>query len=303
MQSAHCKTTSPITDTELFKTVEIMFSVHVHLVFNCLVFLPTSLALLWTIRERKWFPPRQHSLPLIKENQPPQPSFTTKRSCDEFAEQERLPSDCNLLLPHESKSLLKINPKRLRRTSSILVDELKPLIDIRSIFNLYLILHSIFYMAELLFAQILTEYTSMAIHHIIALSIFYMTFVTPSLLSFSTILPYWLHSLYWCVGGGKDRVNLLILYNASLLGAAIVGLTVYARRRSLLTWVLPLLAIAEIFVNYWIYCLHFLGDWCVDTERLSGELDIIKSGSISSWGLTIAAMIIATKSIVRGHEL
>ena len=70
-----------------------------------------------------------------------------------------------------------------------------------TMFNIYLMINSVFYIFDLLFTGIVTYYFNMALHHLTALMIFYCFFMNSKTVNFYSILPFWFHGVSPDPGG------------------------------------------------------------------------------------------------------
>ncbi|KAJ3158342.1 hypothetical protein HK101_001334, partial [Irineochytrium annulatum] len=87
-------------------------------------------------------------------------------------------------------------------------------------FRVVLATHTAFYVLEMLMTSMVTKFSSMAMHHVVAIIIFMLFYFYPGNASVISILPIILHSLYWVTGG--TSIPLLGIYNIVLLLAGII---------------------------------------------------------------------------------
>ncbi|KAJ3211418.1 hypothetical protein HDU67_004547 [Dinochytrium kinnereticum] len=127
-----------------------------------------------------------------------------------------------------------------------------------------LVVHSGFYLVELYVTEMWTGYTPMAIHHTLALVIFWSVYREPNSLSVTCLTPFVVHAFYWSLGAEMDP--LLYLYNWLLLICGVVGLHNYFVQTDPMERpigpILPLSVILVCWTNYFTYCYAYQGKVC-----------------------------------------
>jgi hypothetical protein len=124
-----------------------------------------------------------------------------------------------------------------------------------------LIFHCMFYVAELVLTDIISDFTSMSVHHILAIVIFLCMFYEPDTICVFSLLPYALHMVYWVTGGENEY--LLFFYNIYFF---LLGMFMFrhAQQEKVISIFVPSLSIALPLVNYFSYCVWFDGSFCID---------------------------------------
>ncbi|KAJ3243244.1 hypothetical protein HDU78_000704 [Chytriomyces hyalinus] len=163
-------------------------------------------------------------------------------------------------------------------------------------FQLQLAVHFVFYTVELLATDLVHEFPSMAVHHVVALGIFFVYINDAGTTSVTTLFPFVFHSLFWVLlPVVADQPHyyyaLLTAYNTVLHA---VGIICLLNSFTLVAWdrlatsfkpdanervhsnsmpykplicntsphILGVFAILEACVNYYSYCDHYTGTVC-----------------------------------------
>ena len=91
-------------------------------------------------------------------------------------------------------------------------------------FFIYLSANAMVYAVDMLATNIFFSMFERFIHHIIAILIFYATYLEQSLLCVTYLTPYLLHSVYWLNVFSNSNEFLLMVYNLTLLLSCLVGI-------------------------------------------------------------------------------
>ena len=141
-------------------------------------------------------------------------------------------------------------------------------------FNILIFFHGLFYIVELLVTQMTLKFSNMAIHHLVALAIFYVFLDENTNLSFLTMLPFFFHALYWV--SGAEGFILLSIYNWVFLFVGTATTYVYINTQGGVSWRVPVLCVVEVGVNQFTYCTDFQGHYCpVNPHLLRGPEDYL----------------------------
>ncbi|KAI8807515.1 hypothetical protein BJ742DRAFT_895395 [Cladochytrium replicatum] len=125
--------------------------------------------------------------------------------------------------------------------------------------------HSTFYILELTFTSLMTQFPPMALHHILALAIFLAIALEPQSISIVIVAPFIGHATVWLTD--ISNLHYLMTYNCVLLAAGITFLAQPgwhrgAGEKAVVTPVLGVLAIMTAATNYFTYCWGYLGTVC-----------------------------------------
>ncbi|CAF1456260.1 unnamed protein product [Adineta steineri] len=82
-------------------------------------------------------------------------------------------------------------------------------------FNFVLLTYTVLYFTEILYTHLIIFRFNSFIHHTIAIIIFIFTIFNQNIICVSYLIPYLIHSLYWCFQVQYDY--LLYIYNISLI--------------------------------------------------------------------------------------
>ncbi|KAI9099420.1 hypothetical protein DFS34DRAFT_649140 [Phlyctochytrium arcticum] len=83
-------------------------------------------------------------------------------------------------------------------------------------FKIHLVLYNIFYIAEIIFTDMLNQFPCMVAHHIVAILLFCRYIVEFQAVCVLTISPYLFHAAYWTIGMGAVS-PLLMMYNVMVM--------------------------------------------------------------------------------------
>ena len=91
-------------------------------------------------------------------------------------------------------------------------------------FYIYLLANAMVYVVDMLVTNIFFNMFERFFHHIIAILIFYATYLEQSLLCVTYLTPYLLHSLYWLNIFSNSNEFVLMIYNLTLLLSCLIGI-------------------------------------------------------------------------------
>lgn len=136
-------------------------------------------------------------------------------------------------------------------------------------FRLLLISHGVMYIAELFLTSMIAQFPSMAMHHYFSMVIFAVTMHQPHMVCTASLIPYYLHTLYWAFGAEDEWI--VWLYNIYFYGVGIYAGVVYRKRA--VTWLLlPMLCVVVPTVNYYSNCVFYEGSMCYDATPATNFL-------------------------------
>ncbi|KAI8822958.1 uncharacterized protein EV422DRAFT_522828 [Fimicolochytrium jonesii] len=139
-------------------------------------------------------------------------------------------------------------------------------LQLRYHFHIYIA----FYILELVFSDVVTEFPNMAVHHIVAIAIFLGALSDFGSLSAITLVPFLLHAVFWTLGQGVS-FTLLAVYNMGF-GCIILLLVANNTRPPHRRWFAPVawpvvtMGGLEVCVNYVTYCLDYEGVRCPNIQ-------------------------------------
>ena len=124
-----------------------------------------------------------------------------------------------------------------------------------------LLSHSIFYGFELIATNMVVDFHSMAIHHVVSLLIFHHMYRNPGSVSVTSLIPFLLHHIYWALGAQYDSI--LYIYNGYFF---FLGLFELHKKKGMIIF-LPIMAIILPLVNYYSYCVIYKGYVCFNKNK------------------------------------
>jgi len=128
-------------------------------------------------------------------------------------------------------------------------------------FKFLLYLNTTFYIIELFSTRMLVEHHSMALHHLVAMTIFITTLCEPHMVCVCSLLPYLMHNIHWALQSQYEII--LYFYNAYFFALGIWSTLVgYNSLLCKLSILLPV-------VNYYSYCVFYDGNICYDNTIIS----------------------------------
>ncbi|TPX68933.1 hypothetical protein SpCBS45565_g02815 [Spizellomyces sp. 'palustris'] len=178
-------------------------------------------------------------------------------------------------------------------------------------FRLHLITHTIFYILELVFTDMMHSFTSMAVHHAFGMLIFGWLWIEWEGMSTVVLIPFVLHAWFWVWSIGTSWI-LLSVYNWAFLAvgmALFANNTVYAvnygRKMVPISWIgVPLLSIVEVGVNAFTYCWSYWGYYCPEVRpRGWREAFILVGGITAILAACVLASVLTTIRLMSGAKI
>ena len=119
-------------------------------------------------------------------------------------------------------------------------------------FYIYLLTNSAVYFVEMLFSNTFYIMFERFGHHVVAILLFYVCYLKPTIISVAFLTPIFIHSIYWLDFTNKYSHELLFLYNSSILvNSIVIMLTTYNRTTKLYS--LRVLILSGLLYNFNIF--------------------------------------------------
>ena len=145
-------------------------------------------------------------------------------------------------------------------------------------FKSVLVMHSVWYILELVITKISTELWELALHHLVSIPIFLMGLAQPNCFSVVYLAPYFWHELYYLsvfplakyypgipwlsnlfpkygLSPAVTGYAILLIYNANLLISALIsGYLALKSRGNRISRIILIVGLLLVAVNYWGHC-------------------------------------------------
>ncbi|KAJ3329108.1 hypothetical protein HDU76_008653 [Blyttiomyces sp. JEL0837] len=138
-------------------------------------------------------------------------------------------------------------------------------------FHVMLGIQSAFYIVEMMFSGMFVKFSTMAIHHIVAMVIFSSIVMEPNCISFIALGPFIVHAIYWSLNTWDNRI--LMFYNLFLLACGMIGLynnILLGPKHRPISNFQPLMAICLAWTNFITYCIFYSGYYCLPLSNVVG---------------------------------